>query len=84
LAIGALVLAQIAFPPIVLAQSLPDHQWRHGSTLEVFAGSAMAPSAETRHHGRRAFGWEINHRISVEGSGAWLLTRQEDEGLPPN
>jgi hypothetical protein len=81
LAIGALVLTQIASPPVVSAQSLPDHQWSHGTTLDVFGGSAVAPSAETRGTMGAAFGWEFNHRISVEGSGTWLLARREDEGF---
>jgi hypothetical protein len=87
LAIGAFVMRVIACAPVAFGQvllpdngQLPDNEWRHGSTLEVFAGTATA-AEDTRGAFGGALGWEINHRVAVEGTGAWLVARQGDEAF---
>jgi hypothetical protein len=81
LAIGALVVSQIVWSPTVWAQTEPQSVWSHGTTLDVYAGSATAPSTETRGTLGAAFAWEISHWVSVEGTGTWLVPRQGDEAF---
>ena len=61
------------------AQTVSD--WRHGTTLDAFAGAAMASSADTRGALGGAVGWELNHRFSIEGAGTWLAARQADDAF---
>jgi hypothetical protein len=81
LAVGALIVTQIAHAPVASAQTAATHEWSHGTILTALAGAATAPSADTRATLGGGFGWEINHRVSVEGSGAWLVPRHDDQGF---
>jgi hypothetical protein len=81
LAVGAFIVAQIAHASPAVAQSVATHEWSHGTTLTATAGAAAAPSADTRATFGGGFAWEINHRVAVEGSGAWLVPRHEDQGF---
>ena len=49
----------------------PPTMWHHGSTLNLFAGSATAPSRRAA-IGGGAVGWELKPRFAVEGSGEWM------------
>ena len=81
LAIGALIVAQIAHASVASAQATATHQWSHGTILTALAGAAAAPSADTRATLGGGFGWEINPWVDVEGSGAWLVPRHDDQGF---
>lgn len=74
--IAYLVLASPAF-----AQTPATYDWRHGTLLTGLAGSAFAPSADPRATLGGGFGWELNHWVTIEGSGAWLVPRHEDQGF---
>jgi hypothetical protein len=45
--------------------------WQHGSTLNLFAGAATAPSRRAA-IGGGAVGWELKPRFAIEGSGEWM------------
>jgi hypothetical protein len=81
LTIGAFVVSQITWSPAVWAQTAPRHVWSHGTTLDISAGAATASSAETRGTLGAAFGWEIDHRVSLEGTGTWIAAKQTDEAF---
>ena len=81
LAVGLLIVSLMALVAPASAQTVSGTDWTHGTTLDVFAGSATASSAETRGALGAAFGWELNHWVSVEGTGAWLAARQADEAF---
>jgi hypothetical protein len=49
----------------------PTTMWRHGSTLNLFAGAAAAPSHRAA-IGGGAVGWELKPRFALEGSGEWM------------
>lgn len=53
------------------AQTDAALMWRHGTTLNLFAGTAATPN-DWAPMGGGAFGWEITPRFAVEGSGAWF------------
>ena len=80
LAIGPFIVSLIACVPPASAQTVAGNEWNHGTTLGVFAGSATA-APETRGTLGAALGWEINHRVELEGTGAWLVARQGDEAF---
>jgi hypothetical protein len=87
LAIGTFVMSLLACAPAAFGQvflpdngQLPDNEWRHGSTLELFTGGAVT-AQDTRGTFGGALGWEINHWIDVEGTGAWVVARQGDEAF---
>lgn len=80
LAVGALVVGVMALVAPVSAQTPSGNLWDHGTTLDVFAGGATT-SAETRGLLGGAVGWEINHWVQLEGTGAWLAARQGDEAF---
>jgi hypothetical protein len=87
LAIGTLVMSLIACAPAASGQvllpdngQLPDSEWRHGSTLDVFAAAAMT-AQDTRGGLGGALGWEVNRWVEVQGSGTWLVARQGDEAF---
>jgi len=81
LVIGGFVVAYFAFASAASAQGPTDHQWSHGTTLFASAGAAMAPSADTRATLGGGFSWEVNHHLSVEGAGNWLVPRTDDQGF---
>jgi hypothetical protein len=62
------------------AQVPPGNPWSHGTTLGLSAGSAIA-SSETRGTLGTALGWEMNHWVEIEGTGAWLVARHGDEAF---
>ena len=49
----------------------PTTMWQHGSTLNLFAGAAAAPSHRGA-IGGGAVGWEVKPRFALEGSGEWM------------
>ena len=49
----------------------PSTMWKHGSTLNLFAGAATASSRRAAIAGG-AVGWEVMPRFAVEGSGEWM------------
>jgi hypothetical protein len=80
LTIGALVVSVMALVAPASAQTVSGNEWSHGTTLDVFGGGATT-SAETRGVLGAAVGWEINHWVELEGTGAWLAARQGDEAF---
>jgi hypothetical protein len=52
-------------------QTPSGSEWRSGTVLAGFAGTAVA-SPETKLFAGTALGWEISPRLTVEGRGAWL------------
>jgi hypothetical protein len=81
LVLAAAVCCGVASPRSASAQRLPEHPWSHGTNLEVFGGAAAAPDADTRGVLGGAIGWDINQRLSIKGSGAWLLANRDDEAF---
>jgi len=81
LLVVGLATAQFLGPPSAFAQTYPDHDWTHGSTLQLFGGAAMAPSSDTHSTLGAGLGWEINRWVSVEGTGAWLVPRHGNEAF---
>jgi hypothetical protein len=61
----------------------PDNPWHHGSTVDLFGGSAST-SEDTRGTAGGGFGWEINHWVEVDASGTWLVARQGDSAFAAN
>ena len=53
----------------------PANHWDHGTTLDVLAGAASA-SGDWRGAFGGALGWEINHRVEIEGTGTWLVANK--------
>jgi hypothetical protein len=45
--------------------------WKRGTTLAIFAGTASA-SSDTGLVAGGTIGWEVTPRVSIEGSGSWL------------
>jgi len=80
-AIAACVLGGCVVASPVSAQTLPGNPWSHGTTLQLLAGGASAPSVDARPAFGCAMGWEINHWVSIEGGGAWLVGRSEDDAF---
>ena len=78
--IGLLALGLAMSSRPAAAQTLPDHPWSHGTTLGLSAGAGMA-SSESRAMFGTALGWEINHWLEVEGTGAWLVGRHDDDAF---
>src|SRR5262252_1940511 len=76
-----LATAQLLAAPSAFAQTYPDHDWTHGSTLQLFGGAAMAPSSDTHPTLGAGLGWEINRWVSIEGIGAWLVARHDNEAF---
>ena len=69
LAMGIAMTGVIAFAATAAGQTLkpPPNQWDHGTKLSVFSGAAMA-SPETRGTFGTSIGWEITHRLELEGT----------------
>jgi hypothetical protein len=81
LAVAFIAWAEIACPPDLAAQTASSQSWRHGTFVDVSVGDMTAPSAQQRALMGSALGWEVNHRISIEGSGLWLFPREGDNGF---
>ena len=56
----------------------PD--WGHGSTLSLFAGSAVADGHAAGLAGA-AIGWELTPRWSIEGAGEWQEWGRDPDGF---
>jgi len=68
----ASVLFLLSVSSLASAQAVVDpEEWRHGTTLNVFAGAASA-SSETGPLVGGAVGWEVMPWFAVEGSASWL------------
>lgn len=66
---GALILT---IASVAAAQTpRPTVMFRHGSTINLFAGGASARST-TAVVGGAGVGWELSPRIAIEGTGQWL------------
>ena len=74
------LLVTISAPPSN-AQSLPDHLWNHGTTVDVLIGGSVAPSTEARTTLGGALGWELNRWFTVQGSGAWFVGTEQPEAF---
>src|SRR5579872_5294752 len=72
--IGTLIFSAPAFAQPVV----PANEWTHGTTLDLFGGAATAPSVDTRGALGGGFGWELDHWVSLEGTGTWFATTQGD------
>jgi hypothetical protein len=81
LACGSLAVSLLALAAPVSAQTAPSNDWTHGTTLDLFGGAALAPSADPRGALGGTIGWEINHRVGIEGAGAWIIPRQSDQAF---
>jgi hypothetical protein len=57
------------------AQTDNANPWNRGTTLTVFGGGATASPNTTGALGT-ALGWELTHRVEIEGAGAWLSKRR--------
>jgi hypothetical protein len=81
-AIGVLAVGLSAFARSATAQTemLPDQTWSHGTTLGLSGGVARA-SSDTSGMLGTALGWEINHRVEIEGTGAWLAGHHDDRAF---
>src|SRR4051812_28551969 len=65
------------------AQTIPNppvNHWDHGTTLNLLLGGANT-SAEWRRTFGGAVGWEINHRLEIEGTGSWLVASKADDAF---
>ena len=78
---AAAVLLALCSSNIASAQiAAPPNMWIHGTTVNVFAGAAVA-SSETGPLGGGAVGWEVTRRVALEGSGSWLNRRNGAEAF---
>jgi len=73
---GALIVLVVAAAATAQTQHKvqpppPSTMWQHGSTLNLFAGTAAA-SSHRGAIGGGAVGWELKPRFAVEGSGEWM------------
>jgi hypothetical protein len=81
LACGALAVTVFVLAAPASAQTSPGNTWSHGTTLDLFGGAALAPDADARGALGGTIGWEINHRVEVEGAGTWVIPRQDDQAF---
>jgi hypothetical protein len=63
-----------------MAQSVPDHPWSHGTTINLFTGVATASSNVGMTAGGAA-GWEVTRLFGIEGIAEWLDRPQGEEGF---
>lgn len=80
-AIGSVIVGLMSLGAPASAQTVSGNDWTHGTTLAGFAGATTASSAEVRGALGGAFGWEINHWVSVEGTGTWIAGREADDAF---
>jgi hypothetical protein len=57
------------------AQTDNANPWNRGTTLTIFGGAATASPNTTGTFGT-ALGWELTHRVEIEGAAAWLSKRR--------
>ena len=62
------------------AQTLPNHLWSHGTTINLFTGVATASSNAGITAGGAA-GWEVTNLFGIEGVAEWLDRPQGEEGF---
>ena len=79
--IAAVVMLGVS-APVAWAQKIapPPNLWTHGTTVNLFAGTASA-SSETGPLAGGAVGWEVTRWVTVEGSGSWLNRRDNAEAF---
>jgi Outer membrane protein beta-barrel domain len=79
--IGWPALVLFAFSTHASAQTVTrGNDWRHGTTLNVFAG-AGTDASDTGPLVGTSVGWEITPMTAVEGSGYWLRRGTGAEGF---
>jgi hypothetical protein len=76
--IGLLGFAARASAQAPLA--VPVNHWDHGTTLNLLFGGANT-SGDWRRTLGGAVGWEINHRVMIEGTGSWLIAGNGDDAF---
>jgi hypothetical protein len=74
------LVAQLVLASPLVAQGRTGYDWSHGTTMTGLVGAASAESADTRATLGGGFGWTLNHWVTVEASGNWLVPRREDHG----
>lgn len=79
LVMSLLIASLLACAAPASAQPVSGNEWSHGTTLGVFAGTSTG--SETQGTIGGALGWEINHRLELEGTGAWFIARHGDEAF---
>lgn len=67
----ALSAVLLGIPAVGVAQTAPQHEWSHGTTINGFAGVASDPSKNGAVLGG-AVGWELTPLFALEGTGAWF------------
>jgi len=75
------LVAQLVLASPLVAQGRTGYDWSHGTTMTGLVGAASAESADTRATLGGGFGWTLNHWVTVEASGNWLVPRREDHGF---
>ena len=78
-AVGVFAVILLLASPVSAQTS--GNPWSHGTTLDLFGGAALAPSADARGALGGTIGWEINHRLEIEGAGTWIIPRQSDQAF---
>ena len=78
---GSLAVSLMAMATPVSAQTGQSHPWSHGTTLDLFGGAALAPSADMRGALGGTIGWEVNHRVEIEGAGTWIVPVERDRAF---
>jgi hypothetical protein len=81
LACGTLAVSLMALATPVSAQTAPSNPWSHGTTLDLFGGGALAPSADMRGALGGTIGWEVNRHLEIEGAGTWIVPRERDQAF---
>jgi hypothetical protein len=81
LAVAFITWAEIACPSGLAAQTASSDPWRHCTFVDVSVGDLAAPSSLQRALASGGLGWEVNHRISIEGSALWAFPRGSDNGF---
>jgi len=72
------VLALVCVARTAAAQTQPatDVDWQHGTTLFGFGGAQSASSRVNAAAGL-GFGWEVTHRLAVEGRATWFRVNEQ-------
>jgi hypothetical protein len=81
LAVVLIAWVEIACPPGLAAQTASSRSWRHCTFVDASAGDLAAPSSPQRAFASGGLGWEVNHRISIEGSALWAFPRESANGF---
>ena len=81
LAVSLMALATPVSAQTAQTQTAQSSQWTHGTTLDLFGGAALAPSADMRAALGGTIGWEVNHHVGIEGAGTWVVPREHDQAF---